>query len=127
MIDGWFGKQQTCAFGHTRSSVYVSQLCPVMFGCMYLHQCLVKVFELCDFIVNLLPQTSGKVAKDEGLGVSLLIVVINVSNIEILLRYDDSILVVVAQILRNIMTVVQALYKEMMRIAACTDLQPCTV
>lgn len=94
---------------------------------MYLHQCLVKVFELCDFIVNLLPQTSGKVAEDEGLGVSLLVVVINVSNIEILLCYDNSILVVVAQILRNIMTVVQVLHKEMMHIAACTDLQPCTV
>ncbi len=70
---------------------------------VYLHQSFVEVLELCDFIVNLLTQATGKVAEDERFSISLLIVVINIWHVEVLLGNDDSILVVVAEILQHSM------------------------
>ena len=68
---------------------------------MYLHQGLVEILELCDLVVHLFTKPSGKVTEDEGLGISLLVVVVDVSNTEVLLSNDDSILVVVAEILQD--------------------------
>ncbi len=66
-----------------------------------LHESLVEVLELCNLVVNLVTQTTGKVAEDERLSIRLLVVVINVRNIEVLLGNDDCVLVVVGQILHG--------------------------
>lgn len=67
---------------------------------LYLHQGLVKVPELSDLIVNFLTKPACKMAEDKRLGISLLVVIIDVRDIEVLLRNYDSILVVVTEILQ---------------------------
>ena len=67
----------------------------------YLHQSLIEVPELSDLIVHLLTKPTRKMAEDKRLSVSLLVVVVNVRHIEVLLGNDDSVLVVVSQILQT--------------------------